>query len=113
MTVESSTISSMRAGNQRSASRAGALLLGLMAIYFVAHVITRTLVSSNLQREGAEQLVVTQQGKGGYGSQPPLYAWVQKGLFAVLGPGVFALSLMKNVVLWSAYAFVYLAGREL
>src|SRR5678816_4766758 len=69
------------------------VLLVSMAIYFGLHVLTRSLVSNNLQLDEAEQLILTQQWRWGYGSQPPLYDWMQKALFGVLGVNVFALSL--------------------
>jgi lipopolysaccharide core galacturonosyltransferase RgtB len=85
----------------------------LLAIYFGLHVLTRSFVSSNLQLDEAEQLVVTQQWRLGYGSQPPLYDWLQKAMFTALGVNVFALSLLKNTTLFAAYAFTYFAAREI
>src|SRR3954470_25046358 len=92
---------------------AGAILLLLLGIYFGLHVLTRSVVSHNLQLDEAEQFVLTQDWRWGYGAQPPLYNWLQKALFSALGVNVFALSLLKNVSLWAAYAFTFLAAREI
>ena len=88
-------------------------LLVTLAIYFGLHVVTRTLVSENLQLDEAEQFIVTQDWRWGYGSQPPLYDWLQHVLFHTVGENVFALSLLKNLLLWSAYAFTFFAAREI
>jgi 4-amino-4-deoxy-L-arabinose transferase-like glycosyltransferase len=82
-------------------------------IYFGLHLLTRCLVSHNLQLDEAEQLILTQDWRWGYGSQPPLYTWMQKALFEALGANVFALSLLKNVCLWAAYIFTFLASRDI
>ncbi|HUS36785.1 MAG TPA: glycosyltransferase family 39 protein [Verrucomicrobiae bacterium] len=85
----------------------------VLAIYFGLHVATRSFVSNNLQLDEAEQLVMAQQWRLGYGSQPPLYNWLQNSLFSVIGVNVFALSLLKNTSLFAAYAFAYFAAREI
>lgn len=94
-------------------SSIGLKLLVLLGIYFGLHVLTRSIVSNNLQLDEAEQLIVTQDWRWGYGSQPPLYNWIQKALFSALGVHVFPLSLLKNICLWCAYAFTFLAAREI
>jgi 4-amino-4-deoxy-L-arabinose transferase-like glycosyltransferase len=91
----------------------GNLFLAGMGLYFGLHIVTRTLVSHNLQLDEAEQLILTQDWRWGYGSQPPLYDWIQHALFSVLGVHVFALSLLKNTLLWGIYLFTYLAAREI
>jgi 4-amino-4-deoxy-L-arabinose transferase-like glycosyltransferase len=100
------------AANQTSNFSATKFLI-IVAVYFALHVVTRSLVSNNLQLDEAEQLVVAQQWRLGYGSQPPLYNWLQKSLFSIIGVNVFALSLLKNTSLFAAYAFTYFAAREI
>src|SRR4051812_45542567 len=107
-----STSKGIAAASSRGFSITTALLISL-GIYFGLHVLTRWLVSNNLQLDEAEQLIVTQDWRLGYGSQPPLYNWMQKALFDVFGVNVFALSLLKNFSLWAAYAFTFLAAREI
>jgi len=87
--------------------------LGLLFGYFLVHVILRSLISDSLQTDEAEQCLVTQVWLWGYGSQPPLYTWLQIPLFAVFGVNVFALSILKNSLLFSIYLFTYLTGREI
>src|SRR4051812_364573 len=96
----------------RRASIAVPLFVAL-AIYFGLHVLTRALLSNNLQLDEAEQLILTQDWRLGYGSQPPLYNWIQKALFGVCGMNVVALSLLKNTLLCCAYLFTFLAAREI
>ena len=91
----------------------GTILLLLLGVYFGFHVLTRSVVSHNLQLDEAEQFILTQDWRWGYGAQPPLYNWLQKALFSALGVNVFALSLLKNLSLWAAYAFTFLAAREI
>jgi len=91
----------------------GARFLAGMGLYFGLHIVTRSLISNSLQLDEAEQLVLTQDWRWGYGSQPPLYDWIQHALFSVLGVNVFALSVLKNTLLWGIYLFTYLAAREI
>jgi 4-amino-4-deoxy-L-arabinose transferase-like glycosyltransferase len=91
----------------------GTVLLLSLAIYFALQVVTRVLLSSNLQLDEAEQFVLTQDWSWGYGSQGPLYNWLQKLFFELFGLNVLALSLLKNLALWSAYAFMFLAARDI
>jgi 4-amino-4-deoxy-L-arabinose transferase-like glycosyltransferase len=94
-------------------ARGGRRLLAALGVYFGLQMLARLLFADSLQLDEAEQMVVAQEWRWGYGSQPPLYTWLQKGLFALLGEGVFALALFKNATLWAAYFFVYLAAREI
>jgi 4-amino-4-deoxy-L-arabinose transferase-like glycosyltransferase len=84
-----------------------------LAVYFGLHILTRSLVSNSLQRDEAEQLLLTQDWKWGYGSQPPLYTWTLNILFAGLGVNVFTLALLKNVLLLGIYVFVFLSAWEI
>lgn len=84
-----------------------------LTLYFGAHVLSRWLVSPALELDEAEQALWSQDLHWGYGAQPPLYTWLQWGVFHVLGVSVVSLSLLKNALLASTYVFVYLAGRNL
>ncbi len=83
----------------------------LLATYFLLHLVIRVLVSPNLELDEAEQLVMTQQLSWGYGPQPPLYTWLQAGLFSLFGVSHFSLALLKNLLLFCTYILVYAAGR--
>lgn len=85
----------------------------LLLLYFGAHIVARTLVSDALELDEAEQALWTQQLAAGYGTQPPLYTWLQWAVFQVAGVSVLSLSLLKNTLLASTYAFVWLAARRL
>jgi lipopolysaccharide core galacturonosyltransferase RgtB len=79
----------------------------LFASYFGVQVVSRTLLSSSAHLDEAEQLLLTQQWHWGYGSQPPLYTWIQSGFFALFGPSILALALFKNLLLFCQFAFAY------
>ncbi len=49
----------------------------------------------------------------GYTEQPPLYSWIQYALFQLFGKNVFAVSLLKNSLLFLTYVFVFFTGREI
>ncbi len=78
-----------------------------------AHVVVRVAVSPALKWDEAEQMLWSQQLALGYGSQPPLYTWLQWAVNGLVGPSVLALALLKQALLALAYVFMYLAGREL
>jgi 4-amino-4-deoxy-L-arabinose transferase-like glycosyltransferase len=86
------------------------LLLALL--YFGAHLVLRVLVADGLELDEAEQALWTQQLALGYGMQPPLYTWLQWGLFQVFGVSIFALALLKSLLLLATYLFAFLAARE-
>src|SRR5512145_2185867 len=88
------------------------VLLATVA-YFLLHVVIRVLVSGSTELDEAEQVLLTQHLAWGYGSQPPLYTWLQSALFHLFGPGVFPLALLKNALLLSLYIFTFLTTREM
>jgi len=84
----------------------------LLSAYFLIHIISRVVVSDSLQLDEAEQLIMAQEWRPGYGSQPPLYTWLQQLFFSVFGISVLSLALLKNMLLWSIYVLTYLAAKE-
>ena len=68
-------------------------------LWMLAHVASRVVVSPALELDEAEQALWSQTLAWGYGSQPPLYTWLQAGWFALLGPSVLALSSLKFMLL--------------
>jgi len=84
----------------------------LLACYFILHLISRVLISTGAELDEAEQLLLTQELRLGYGSQPPLYTWLQAGFFHLFGTNVFSLAAMKNSLLFLTYSFVYLGAKE-
>ncbi len=85
-----------------------ALLLG----WFAAQVVLRVLVSGSLELDEAEQTLDARSLALGYGTQPPLYTWLQYAFFRVFGVSVFALALAKNLMLFAAWTFTLLAARR-
>ena len=90
-----------------------ALLFGALAAYFCLQVVLRILVSPSVERDEAEQLLLGQRFSWGYGSQPPLYTWIQMGFFALLGTSVLALALFKNLLLFGLYGLTYATTRRM
>jgi len=84
----------------------------LLFCYFVLHIILRVTVSGSFDYDEAEQVLLAQWLLPGYTEQPPLYSWMQFYLFKAFGKTVFAVSLLKNTLLFLTYVFVYLCGRQ-
>jgi len=82
-----------------------------LLVYFAAHVAMRVLVSSSLELDEAEQALFSQWVRADYVSKPPLYTWLQIIVFEIFGINVFGLSLLKNSLLATIYAFVFLSAR--
>jgi lipopolysaccharide core galacturonosyltransferase RgtB len=85
----------------------------LLGGYFALHIVLRVLVSDALDYDEAEQVLLGQWLLAGYTEQPPLYTWMQYALFQLFGKNVFAVSLLKNALLFLTYVFVFLSGREI
>ncbi|MGW8192925.1 MAG: ArnT family glycosyltransferase [Desulforhopalus sp.] len=98
------------ASNNQSIALKFILLLGC---YFLLHIGLRVVISDSLDYDEAEQALLGQWLLPGYTDQPPLYTWLQYGLFALLGKNVFAVSLLKNSLLFLTYLFVFLSSREI
>lgn len=84
----------------------------LLGIYFAAHVLIRSSVSSSLDFDESEQVFLSQHLLMGYNSQPPLYTWLQRGLFETFGYSVFSLALLKNLFIWLTYVLVFESVRK-
>ncbi|MBC8096364.1 MAG: glycosyltransferase family 39 protein, partial [Akkermansiaceae bacterium] len=61
----------------------------------------------------SEQLLATQQLQWGYGPQPPLYTWLLYPFVRLLGPGVLALAIFKNALLFGIYAVTFANARRI
>ena len=79
--------------------------------YFGLQVLVRLVTTTGVVIDESEQMMLTQYVALGYNAQPPLYTWLQAGLFRLLGPGVFALALLKNLFLGLTYFFTYRTAR--
>jgi len=85
----------------------------LILAYFAARVVSRVFVSPTVDIDEGEQLVLSQALSWGYGTQPPLYTWLQTGLFAVLGRNVLALALLKNALFALTLYLTFRAVRSI
>jgi 4-amino-4-deoxy-L-arabinose transferase-like glycosyltransferase len=92
-------------------SAAGWLLA--LAIYLGAHVLVRLWTGDALELDEAEQVLWTQHLALGYGTQPPLYTWLQRGVFELVGVSVLGLTLLKHALLALTYLFTFAAARAL
>jgi len=84
-----------------------------IAAYFSLHILLRVVISPTLDYDEAEQAMLAQWLLPGYTEQPPLYTWLQYGLFHLVGHNVFAVALFKNLLLFLTYVFVFLSSREI
>ena len=85
----------------------------LLGAYFSLHIILRVLISDSLDYDEAEQALLGQWLLPGYTEQPPLYSWIQYSLFYLFGRNVFAVSILKNGLLFLTYVFVFFSSREI
>jgi 4-amino-4-deoxy-L-arabinose transferase-like glycosyltransferase len=96
-----------------ASQRLGRQLPLVITAYFFLHLAIRVLVSGSTELDEAEQVLLTQHLAWGYGSQPPLYTWLQAAVFGLFGQNVFSLALLKNTLLLSLFLFTFLAAREM
>lgn len=88
-------------------------LFGGLLLYFALQLAVRVLTAEGVELDEAEQLLWTQDLRWGYGPQPPLYTWLQWAFFQAFGVSIFALALLKNLLLFGTYSFTWLAARRL
>ena len=92
-------------------SREQSLFL-VLATYFLVHVTVRLILPHGLELDEAEQTYLSQWLLAGYGSQPPFYNWLQHGAIEIFGMSLVTLAGLKNLMLFAAYLFYYLAARQ-
>ena len=93
------------------ASGIAARFLLFITGYFVLQAVLRLLAVDSLGLDDAEMVVITQDLAIGYGSQPPLYNWLQMGAFGLFGFGAPAIAILHFVLLWAVYVLVFLSAR--
>ncbi|MDB5842136.1 MAG: Dolichyl-phosphate-mannose-mannosyltransferase family protein [Herminiimonas sp.] len=91
----------------------GTLFLLLLAVYFLLQILSRTSLSGALSMDEAEAVFSFQQLQLGYGTQPPVYAWLQWLMFSAFGVNLFALSALKNLILFASYASMFFLARPM
>ncbi len=73
--------------------------IALICGWFVLQVIYRMLIGGALGLDEAQAVLEARELAWGYGPQPPLYMWLQWGLFRIVPDPVLALALLKNALL--------------
>lgn len=86
-------------------------LIAFLAVYFALQAILRLFAVSSLGLDDAEMVVITQALQPGYGSQPPLYNWLQAGAFGLFGFGAPAIVILHFVLLLAVYVLVFQSAR--
>lgn len=93
--------------------RAGRLFVLLLAAYFILHIVIRVTLTDSLAMDESEQALAYAQLQLGYGTQPPLYSWLQWLTFSIFGFNVFSFALLKNLILFALYAGLFVLARPL
>jgi len=78
-----------------------------LAIYFMVQAAVRIAISSSLRIDEAQQFLVGQWLAWGYDAQPPLYNWIQYGIFEIFGTNVASFVIVKNLLLFLVYLAYY------
>lgn len=86
----------------------------VLTVYIITHFVLSLLLSSTLGTDDVEQAIMGQSWEWGYHvNQPPLYTWLQYGLYQAVGVTLYAHALLKYSLLFATYLFLYLAARVL
>lgn len=93
--------------------RAGTNFLLLLTAYFLLQVLLRVTSPAVLDLDESESVLTFQHLQLGYGSQPPLYFWLQWLMFSLFGINLFALSIQKNLLLFCTYLAMFHTARSL
>jgi 4-amino-4-deoxy-L-arabinose transferase-like glycosyltransferase len=93
--------------------RAGTHFLLVLAAYFLLQVVLRVSSPAMLDLDESESILRSQHLQLGYGSQPPLYFWLQWLMFSIFGINILALSVQKNLLLFCTYLAMFYTARSL
>ena len=98
---------------QRDTNTLALPFLLALGAYFTLHIVLRVTVSDSLDYDEAEQALLSQWLLAGYTEQPPLYTWLQHLFFVLFGKNVFAVSTLKNGILFLTYTCFFFASRAI
>jgi 4-amino-4-deoxy-L-arabinose transferase-like glycosyltransferase len=84
----------------------------ILGVYFLAQALIRALLGAPPNLDEAEQFALSDHYAFGYGPHPPLYQWLQTTAFNILGVNFLAIAVVKNAILFGAYATLYFLARE-
>ncbi len=79
----------------------------LFVAYFAMQALVRILIGPALELDEAEAFWFARHLALGYNAQPPLYFWLQWGMFQVFGEGILALALLKAALLSTTLIVLY------
>jgi 4-amino-4-deoxy-L-arabinose transferase-like glycosyltransferase len=79
----------------------------LFCAYFGFQAIYRWILGGALGLDEAQMLLWSETLAWGYGSQPPLYTWIQWIVLHIVPDPLLALSLVKNTLLCGGYLAIY------
>jgi hypothetical protein len=77
------------------------------------HVLSRRVVTETAGIDDVDQVLRAQLWGWGYGPQPPFYTWLTKIFLGLFGYSVVSMLLLKETLMFSIYALVYTASRQL
>jgi len=97
----------MRQGQMNTAR----LFVCLLAAYVTLHTALRSALGGAFEVDEAEMIVMAQRFQLGYGPQLPLYNWLQVASFKAFGLSTFAISVLKNALLFLTGFFMFQALR--
>lgn len=78
-----------------------------LMVFLSVHFVLRMSLSNSLEPDDADLALFGQTLAWGYSDQGPLYAWMVWAAFKVFGTGIFALTLVRMIVLASIFVFLY------
>lgn len=84
-------------------------LLAVLA-YAATYLVLRLGEHGGLERDEAEMVYLARDLRLGYGTQPPLYTWLQWLAFQAFGPDRFALTIVKALSLGALYVAMFRAA---
>ena len=85
-----------------------------LIIYLLTHLLTRLIFNTTLQVDDAEQIRHAQELFLGYPiPQPPMYSWLSWGMFKIFSTGLFALTLLKYILIFLTFWFTWLVSGKL
>jgi len=88
--------------------------LVVITIYIFLHLCIRLFFSQTLQVDDSEQINYAQNILLGYPiPQPPMYSWLSWIMFQIFGTGLFALTLIKYMIITLTFWFTWLVSGQL
>lgn len=108
--LEGSHFSTVRVSADRLSR--GRTFFTVLAVYFLVNIGVRLVLPHALELDEGEQAYLSQWLLAGYGTQPPIYNWLQYLAVHLFGMSMPTLSGLKNLLLFGAYGFYFLAARQ-